>query len=41
MRVHKLFRKTRFSFFALFGVIVLSVSFLSIRTVSGSSKTST
>jgi methyl-accepting chemotaxis protein len=34
MRVHKLFRKTRFSFFALFGVIVLSVSFLSIRTVS-------
>ena len=33
MRVHKLFRKTRFAFFALFGLIVLSVSYLSIRTV--------
>ena len=34
MRVHKLFRKTRFAFFALFGVIILSISTLSIRTVS-------
>ena len=34
MRVQKLFRKTRFSFFALFGMIVLSVSFLSIWTIS-------
>ena len=34
MRVHKLFRTTRFFFFALFGLIVLSVSILSITTVS-------
>ena len=34
MRVHKLFRKTRFFFFALFGLIVISVSILSITTVS-------
>ena len=34
MRVHKLFRKTRFFFFALFGLIVISVSVLSITTVS-------
>ncbi len=34
IRVHKLFRTTRFFFFALFGLIVLSVSVLSITTVS-------
>ena len=34
IRVHKLFRETRFFFFALFGLIVISVSILSIRTVS-------
>ncbi len=34
VKVHKLFRKTRFFFFALFGLIVLSVSLLSIVTVS-------
>ena len=34
IRVNKLFRTTRFFFFALFGLIVLSVSILSITTVS-------
>ena len=34
MRIHKLFRTTRFFFFALFGLIVVSVSILSITTVS-------
>ena len=34
LRVRKLFRKTRFGFAALFGLVVLSISALSIRTVS-------
>ena len=34
LRVRKLFRKTRFGFFALFGIVVLSISILSISTVS-------
>ena len=34
LRVRKLFRKTRFGFFALFALVVLSISSLSIRTVS-------
>lgn len=34
MKIHKLFRKTRFGFFALFGTIMLSTSVLSIITVS-------
>ena len=33
MRVHKLFQRMRFGIFALFGLIVLSTSLLSIRTV--------
>ena len=39
MRVKKLFRKLRFGFFALFAVVVLSISLLSIRTVSGELET--
>ena len=34
LKVRKLFRRTRFGIFALFGVVVLSISILSIRTVS-------
>ena len=34
LRVRKLFRKTRFGIFSLFGLVVLAISFLSIRTVS-------
>jgi hypothetical protein len=34
LRVRKLFRKTRFGFFSLFGVVVLLISGLSIWTVS-------
>jgi len=34
LKVRKLFRKTRFGFFSLFGVVVLAISMLSIRTVS-------
>lgn len=34
LRVRKLFRKTRFGFFALFALVVLSISVLSISTVS-------
>ena len=34
LRVRKLFRKTRFGFFAIFGLVVLSISILSISTVS-------
>ncbi len=34
LRVRKLFRKTRFGFFSLFGLVVLAISILSIRTVS-------
>ena len=34
IRIRKLFRKTRFGIFVLFGAIVLSTSTLSIRTVS-------
>ena len=34
LRVQKLFRKTLFGFAALFGLVVLSISALSIRTVS-------
>ena len=34
LRVRKLFRKTRFGFFALFGIVVLAISILSISTVS-------
>ena len=34
LRVRKLFRRTRFGIFFLFGLVVLSISFLSIRTVS-------
>lgn len=34
MRAHRLFRATRFSFFALFAAIILSVSVLSITTIS-------
>ena len=34
LKVRKLFRKTRFGFFSLFALVVLSISILSIRTVS-------
>ena len=34
LKVRKLFRKTRFGFFSLFGLVVLAISMLSIRTVS-------
>ncbi len=34
VRVHRLFRKTRFFFFVLFGLMMLSVSLLSIVSVS-------
>ena len=34
LKVRKLFRKTRFGFFSLFGLVVLAISILSIRTVS-------
>ena len=34
LRVRKLFRRTRFGIFALFGLVVLSISVLSIQTVS-------
>ncbi len=34
LTVRKLFRKTRFGFFSLFALVVLSISALSIRTVS-------
>ena len=34
LRVRKLFRKTRFGFFSLFGMVVLAISILSISTVS-------
>jgi len=34
LTVRKLFRKTRFGFFSLFGLVVLAISFLSIRAVS-------
>ncbi len=39
MKVQKLFRKLRFGFFSLFAVVVLSISLLSIRTVSGELET--
>ena len=34
LTVRKLFRKTRFGIFSLFGLVVLAISFLSIRAVS-------
>ena len=34
LTVRKLFRKTRFGLFSLFGLVVLAISFLSIRAVS-------
>ena len=34
LKVRKLFRKTRFGIFSLFGLVVLAISILSIRTVS-------
>ncbi len=34
LKVRKLFRKTRFGFFALFGIVVLAISILSISSVS-------
>ena len=34
LKVWRLFRKTRFGFFSLFGLVVLAISILSIRTVS-------
>jgi len=34
LKVRKIFRKTRFGFFALFGIVVLAISILSISSVS-------
>jgi len=34
LKVRKIFRKTRFGFFALFGIVVLAISILSIASVS-------